>query len=359
MRRGHSKAPDVASLDRIGTFHLRGGEHPTSACETQKRVQYSVPNANGQRCVLLPPKHEAALQCLAGNPLAFLGTSVTRYQYLSFTHFLDQGKFPPRCTSAHAPGVGPPPLEYGLPSPMTAARQWHDHSILQQHNISPSVVKEREWATPATNHWHAFFEGTSSLLSQRGLERCDCKTGGGHVNSTSQGDVDGTNHGGSSGRSGHSSVDGHSHSARTAKPLARGWSLSMDGRPVRFGRSCGRHFERRFYTRNLSSTPTEDRRIRVSYVVSDCGLRCADWAAKCSACWRDSGISRDGERWIVLNQGGLQAGWFHPGFCCNRSRALCKRHASAPCLLHAVLYGLCQCLLLRACHLLCDAASAL
>ena len=105
-------------LENGGSFTVRNGES-TSACETQQRVEYEVVDPRGRRCALLPPLHSAALRCLDGKPITFLGTSVTRYQYLSFVHFIDRGEFPPRCTSAHAPGTGPPPLEFGMPGPYT------------------------------------------------------------------------------------------------------------------------------------------------------------------------------------------------------------------------------------------------
>ena len=78
---------------------------------------------------------------------------------------------------------------------------------LQQHKLSPSVVKEREWATPATNHWNTFFDGTSKLLSQRGREQCDCKTSGSsnaekNGTTTNNGGGVGTTNGGGSGGSG-------------------------------------------------------------------------------------------------------------------------------------------------------------
>ena len=39
------------------------------------------------------------------------------------------------------------------------------------------------------------------------------------------------------------------------------------------------------------------------------------WRMVCGRCWRDAGLEPGSQRWIVLNQGGLQAGWFHPGYC--------------------------------------------
>ena len=82
-----------------GTFRVRAAGYDGSSCDFQRRVFYEAKIADGRRCELLTPRHADALQCLAGNPLLFLGTSVTRYQYLSLVHFIDRGMWPDRCTS--------------------------------------------------------------------------------------------------------------------------------------------------------------------------------------------------------------------------------------------------------------------
>ena len=216
--------------------------------------------------------------------------------------------WPDRCTSAHAISAGgAPPLEFDFPAPYTEARALHDHAVISKHQLAPSIVKEREWAPPGSNHWHAFFKGSTGLFG--GRERCDC----------------------SAGASGGSNGNG---STRTRVIAAR--EFSVDGRPVRWGHSCGRHNERRFYSRRsvegdealdevAAETEASPRasagrarsraNVTMSYIVSDCSGACVAWSSRCGRCWRDAGLEKSSQQWLVLNQGGLQAGWFHPPYC--------------------------------------------
>ena len=107
----------------------------SSACAIQRGVHYLV---NG--CRLRSPHHASAVTCLRDNPLLFLGTSVMRYQYLSLVHFLDLGRWPARCTTAHLPESNTP-LEFGMPGPYTVNRSTYDRALLEKHGMSPSVVK--------------------------------------------------------------------------------------------------------------------------------------------------------------------------------------------------------------------------
>ena len=153
-----------------GTSTSADTSSSSPACDLAKRMAFSLDG-----CVLRSPAHADVRRCLASRPLLFLGTSVTRYQYLSLVHFLERGEWPSRCTSAHF-ADGPPPLEFGFPGPMTDERAAHDHEVMRKNpHLRPSVVKEREWALPDQNHWKAFFNGTSHLFN--GNEQCDCNSG--------------------------------------------------------------------------------------------------------------------------------------------------------------------------------------
>ena len=253
-----------------GRFLLHGAVRgDETKCALQARVGYEVSG-----CRLLAPLADKVRQCLSGKPLTVFGTSVQRYQYMSLAYFVEHGEFPPRCTSAHFSSEAIP-LEHGSPARMDAQRHLHNREVMRNLSLAPSVVKEYEWGDDGPRgeeNWGRFFNGTREAYRSR--MRCDCS-------------------------------DTFRVPVRDAGVLK---GRTPDGRlpPQNY---CGRRPEHMFYrSRNKEAalkTMSADHRdfIVLNFIVSDCGMACDRWAARCGGCWRGSGLHAHSQEWVLLNIG--------------------------------------------------------
>ena len=265
-----------------GRFLLHGAVRgDETKCELQARVGYEVSG-----CRLLAPLADKVRQCLSGRPLTVFGTSVQRYQYMSLAYLVEHGEFPPRCTSAHFSSEAIP-LEHGSPARMDAQRHLHNREVMRNLSLAPSVVKEYEWGDDGPRgeeNWGRFFNGTREAYRSR--MRCDCS-------------------------------DAFKVPFRDAGVLK---GRTPDGRlpPQNY---CGRRPEHMFYrSRNKEAAlkaMSADHRdfIVLNFIVSDCGMACGRWAARCGDCWRGSGLHAHSQEWVLLNVGlhstGAQSACYH------------------------------------------------
>ena len=238
-----------------GRFLLHGAVRgDETKCELQARVGYEVSG-----CRLLAPLADKVRQCLSGKPLTVFGTSVQRYQYMSLAYFVEHGEFPPRCTSAHFSPEAIP-LEHGSPVRMDAQRHLRSREVIRNLSLAPSVVNEYEWGDDGPRgeeNWGRFFNGTREAYRSR--MRCDCS-------------------------------DTFKVPSRDAGVLK---GRTPDGRlpPRTF---CGRRPENMFY---------RNKEAALNFIVSDCGLACDPWVARCGTCWSRSGLRAHSQEWVLLSVG--------------------------------------------------------